>query len=36
VYQVSEANTKEPAQHKSLKVTHSGPQHFFSGAVFGF
>ena len=30
------SNLKRAAQHKSGKITLSGPQQFFSGAVFDF
>jgi len=35
-YKFSEANLKRIAQHKSGKITFSGPQQFFSGAFFDF
>ena len=33
-YKFSEANIKRPAQHKSVKITHSGPQQFVSMVLF--
>ena len=32
--QISEANIKRPTQHKSVKITHSGPQQFVSVVQF--
>jgi len=33
-YKFSEANIKRPAQHKSVKIKHSGPQQFVSVVLF--